>query len=213
MGTESGPRGLSGSATPAAIEAIEELRMAIPATQMKVGSVIQFEDDLWIVVSLQHVKLSKGPGAMQAKLKNLKRGDHIQHRFRSADKVEPAYLEKTSCEYLYADGDTFVFMDVDTYEQHHLHRDFVGEQMKFITDNERVGVTFHEGKPIAVELPAAVELVVTYTEPGFKGDSATNTFKPATMSTGIEVRVPNHINIGDRLKVSTDTGEFIERVN
>ncbi len=185
----------------------------IPATQIKTGQVINFEGDLWIVVSLQHVKLSKGPGAMQAKLKNLVRGDHINHRFRSSDKVEPAYLDKTSCEYLYADGETFVFMDIETYEQHHLHKDFVGEQMRFITDNERVGVTFYEGKPIALDMPPAVILKVTYTEPGFKGDSATNTFKPATMETGIEVRVPNHINIGDTLKISTDTGDFMERVN
>jgi len=187
--------------------------MGIPASQMKRGQVIEWENDLWVVVSLTHVKLSKGGGAMQAKLKNLKRGDHVENRFRSSDKVEPAYLDKKTCEYLYPEGQMFVFMDTDDYEQFQLHADFVGEQMPFVKHNETVVVTFYEGKPIAVDLPPAVTLEVTDTEPGFKGDSVSNVFKPATLETGLEIKVPNHISVGDIVKVSTDTGEFIERVS
>jgi elongation factor P len=185
--------------------------MSIPANQLKRGEVIDFEGDLWAVVSLTHVKLSKGGGAMQAKLKNLKRGDHINHRFRSSDKIETVEPEKRKCEYLYPEGEMFVFMDTSDFEQFRLHRDFVGEQMPFVKHNEVVVVTFHDGRPITVALPAAVALEVTETEPGFKGDSVNNIFKPAVVETGLAVRVPNHIAVGMRIKVSTETGEFLER--
>ncbi len=187
--------------------------MGIPASQIKRGQVIEFESDLWVVVSLTHVKLSKGGGAMQAKLKNLVRGDHIENRFRSSDKVEVAYLDKKTCEYLYPEGEMFVFMDTDDYEQFRLHKEFVGEQMPYVKHNETVVVTFYEGKPIAVDLPATVTLQITDTEPGFKGDSVSNVFKPATLETGLETKVPNHIVVGDSVKISTDTGEFLERAS
>jgi elongation factor P len=190
-----------------------ETTMAIPASQIKVGNVIYYEDDLWIVVDTQHVKLSKGGGAMQTKLKNLKRGDHITNRFRSSDKVETAFLERRGCEYLYPEGEGFVFMDLENYEQYNLHSDLVGDQMKFVAHNSQVQITFHEGKPITVALPPAVELQVTETEPGARGDTVSNVYKPATLETGYVVKVPNHIRVEDRVKVSTETGEFLERVN
>jgi len=180
---------------------------------MKVGNVIKFEDDLWIVVDTQHVKLSKGGGAMQTKLKNLTRGDHITYRFRSSDKVETAFLEKRDCEYLYPEGEGFVFMDLENYEQYNLHEEMVGEQMKFVRHNAKVNITFYEGKPINVALPASVELKVKHTEPGVRGDTVSNVFKPAELETGITIKVPNHIRVDDVLKVSTETGEFLERVN
>jgi len=187
--------------------------MAIPASQMKVGNVIKYEDDLWIVVGTQHVKLSKGGGAMQTKLKNLNRGDHITHRFRSSDKVETAFLDRRTCEYLYPEGDSFVFMDVENYEQYSLHKDMIQEQMMFVRHNAKVNITFYESKPINVALPSAVELEVTETEPGVRGDTVSNVFKPATLETGLTLKVPNHIKLGDMLKVSTETGEFLERAN
>jgi len=185
--------------------------MGVPASQMKRGMVIEHEGDLWLIVSMTHVKLSKGGGAMQTKLKNVKRGDHIQHRFRSSDKIEEVVLEKKTCEYLYPEGEMFVFMDTADYEQFRLHADFVGEMMPFVKHNEQVIVTFHDGRPITVNLPAAVALEVVETEPGFKGDSVNNVFKPAKVETGLEIRVPNHISVGQRVKISTETGEFIER--
>ena len=187
--------------------------MGVPATNLKVGTVIEYEGDLWVCVGIQHVKLSKGGGAMQAKLKNLKRGDHINNRFRSSDKIEIAFLDKKNCEYLYPDGDAFVFMDTEDYEQYALHEDFVGEAMKFVKHNSKVTVVFYEGDPVSVDLPPAVVLEVTETEPGHKGDSVNNVYKPAKLETDLEVKVPNHIGIGDTVKISTETGEFLERVN
>lgn len=187
--------------------------MAIPATNLRRGQVIQHEGELWIVVEVRHVKLSKGPGAMQAKIKNLKRGEHITYRFRSSDKIEVAFLDKRACEYLYQDGNAYVFMDLENYEQYHLAADLVGDLMGYIKPNTQVQVTFHESAPVTVELPSAVVLEVAETEPGMRGDTATNVFKPATLETGIAIKVPLHINKGDRVKVNTETGEFIERVN
>jgi len=186
--------------------------MGVPATQLRVGQVINYEDDLWVCVKLEQKKLSKGGGAVQAKLKNLRRGDHITHRFRSADKVETAYLDKKNCEYLYPDGEFFVFMDTEDFEQYQLHADFVGDLMPYVKHNEKVVVTFHEGKSVSVDLPSAVVLLITETEPGFKGDSVNNVFKPATLETGLQVKIPNHVAEGDLVKISTETGDFIERV-
>ena len=187
--------------------------MGIPATNLRPGTVINFEGDLWVVVQTTHVKLAKGGGAMQTKLKNLKRGDHINHRFRSSDKVETAFLDKITCEFLYPDGETFVFMDIESYEQFQLHDNVVGEMMKFVKHNERVKVTFYEGDPVAVDLPPAVVLTVQETEPGHRGDTVSNVFKPATLETGLQTKVPNHINEGDEVKISTESGEFMERVS
>ena len=130
--------------------------MGVPATNLKVGTVIDFEGNLWVCVAVEHVKLSKGGGAMQAKLKNLKRGDHINHRFRSSDKVETAFLDKTICEYLYPEGDSFVFMNVEDFDQYTLSGEVVGELMPYVKHNSRIQVTFHEGNPVSVDLPSAV---------------------------------------------------------
>ncbi|MBA4684285.1 MAG: elongation factor P [Planctomycetes bacterium] len=186
--------------------------MGVPATQLRVGQVINFEDDLWVCVKLEQKKLSKGGGAVQAKLKNLQRGDHITHRFRSADKVETAYLDKKNCEYLYPEGENFIFMDTADYEQYQLHADFVGDLMPFVKHNEHVTVTFYEEKPVSVDLPPSVVLQIAETEPGFKGDSVNNVYKPAKLETGLEIKIPNHVNEGDLVKISTETGDFIERV-
>ena len=186
--------------------------MGVPASQLKRGDVIEHDGALWAVVSITHVKLSKGGGAMQTKLKNIVRGDHIENRFRSSDKVDIVELDKKTCEFLYPEGEMFIFMDTEDYEQFQLHKDFVGEAMPYVKHNEHVVVTFYEEKPLSVDLPAAVALVVTETDPGFKGDSVSNVYKPATLETGLETKVPNHIGVGDTVKVSTETGDFIERV-
>lgn len=174
--------------------------------------VIEYEGDLWACVEAVHVKLAKGGGAIQAKLKNLKRGDHINNRFRSSDKIEPAFLDKRTCEYLYPEGELFVFMDQEDYEQYSLNGDLVGPAMKFVKHNSKVTVTFYEGNPVTVDLPPAVVLEVSETEPGHKGDTVSNVFKPATLETGLEVKVPNHIAVGEKVKISTETGDFLERV-
>ncbi|MEM7166896.1 MAG: elongation factor P [Planctomycetota bacterium] len=187
--------------------------MGVPASNLRPGLVIEWEGALWACVSAQHVKLAKGGGAIQAKMKNLTRGDHVNHRFRSSDKIEPAFLDKRNCEFLYPEGEQFVFMDEEDYEQYTLGNDLIGEAMKFVKHNARVVVTFYEGNPVTVDLPPSVELEVKETEPGHRGDTVSNVYKPATLETGLETKVPNHISIGDTIKVSTETGEFQERVN
>ena len=126
--------------------------------------------------------------------------------------MEFAFLDKRNCEYLYRDGDHYVFMDQENYEQYHLDADQVGEQMGYIVENGTAQVTFFEGSAISVDLPGSVELRVTHTEPGVKGDTVSNVFKPATLESGLEIKVPNHVNVGDKIKVSTNTGEFQGRV-
>ena len=127
--------------------------------------------------------------------------------------MEFAFLDKRGCEYLYREGDSHVFMDLENFEQHHLSNDVVGEQMRFIVANAAVQVTFYNDNPVSIELPGSVEILIKHTEPGLKGDSVSNVVKPATLETDVEIKVPNHINIGDRVKVSTQTGEFQGRVN
>ena len=122
--------------------------------------------------------------------------------------LEIAFLDKRLCEYLYKDAAGHVFMDCETYEQIHLPEDQIADQIGFIKENAQVQVTFHEASPVSIELPGTVELVVEHTEPGIKGDTVSNVYKPARLETGLEIKVPNHVQIGDVVKVSTQTGEF-----
>ena len=183
------------------------------ATDIRKGNVLMMEGELLICVDFHHNTPGNKRGIVQTKLKNLKSGTLITHKFSSADRVEFAFLDKRPCEYLYRDGSAFVFMDQENYEQYHLSEDQVSEQMQFIIENGTAQVTFHEGAAINIDLPGSVELKVAHTDPGLKGDSVSNVFKPATLETGLEIKVPNHINTGDLVKVSTQTGEFQGRVN
>ena len=150
---------------------------------------------------------------LEQSLKNMQTGVIVQRKFSAQERVNFAFLDKRSCEYLYRETNNFVFMDTENYEQYYLSEETVGEQMQYIVENTTVQVTFYDQNPISLDLPGSVELEVTHTEPGLKGDSVSNVFKPATLQTGLEIKVPNHINIGDRVKVSTQTGEFQGRVN
>jgi len=181
------------------------------ATDIRKGSVLILEGDLFVCTEFQHKTPGNLRGNVQAKLKNLRDGRSIQRKFSSTERVEFAFLDKRLCEYLYKDNAGFVFMDTETFEQFHLGQDQVGEQMGFIVENGQVAVTFHDGNPVSIELPASVELKVTHTEPGVKGDTVSNVFKPATLETGLEVKVPNHIAIGDVVKISTETKDFLGR--
>ncbi|MBN1422346.1 MAG: elongation factor P [Planctomycetes bacterium] len=187
--------------------------MPVPATNIRKGQVILHEGALWIVVEAEARHQQMRRGALQTKLKNLRTGDTMIVRFRSSDKVEFAFLDKVTCEYLYQQGDHYVFMDVQNYEQYHLSADLVGDLMHYVKPNTQIQVTFYEGHPLTVELPSAVVLEITETEPGFRGNTATNVYKSATVETGLEVKVPLHINKGDRIKINTESGEFVERVN
>jgi len=183
------------------------------ATDIRKGSVLVIDGDLWVCVDFQHKTPGNLRGNVQTKLKNLQSGVSINRKFSSTEKVEFAFLDKRPCEYLYRDAHNYVFMDAQTYEQFHLGEDQAGDAMRFIVENATVQVTFFEGTPVSIDLPGSVELKVTHTEPGIKGDSVSNVFKPATLETGLEIKVPNHINVGDVLKISTQTGEFQGRVS
>jgi elongation factor P len=183
------------------------------ANDIRKGNVLIIDGELFLCTDVAHRTPGNLRALVQAKLKNLRSGATVQRKLSAQERIEIAFLDKRNCEYLYREGSNFVFMDSETYEQYHLNDDMVGEQMPYIVENTTVQVTFHDGSPVSIDLPASVELVVQHTEPGLKGDSVSNVFKPATLETGFELKVPNHINIGDRVKVSTQTGEFQGRVN
>jgi elongation factor P len=148
---------------------------------------------------------------LQLKLKNLKTGSITVNRVRPQDKVEQAYLDKREMQYIYQDGDGYVFMDTETYDQITLGREWVGELMLYMKEGNKAQVVFYEGKPISLELPATVDLKVTHTEPGLKGATAAAQFKPATLETGLKLSVPPFVNLGETIAVDTRTGEYLSR--
>jgi elongation factor P len=148
---------------------------------------------------------------LQLKLKNLKTGSITINRVRPQDKVEQAYLDKREMQYLYRDGDDFVFMDTETYDQIHLNKEWVGELMLFMKENNKAHVVFYEGTPLSLELPATVELQIVDTEPSVKGATAAAQYKPATLETGLKISVPPFLNVGELVAVDTRTGEYLSR--
>ncbi|NOZ23337.1 MAG: elongation factor P [Planctomycetes bacterium] len=182
------------------------------ATDLRKGVFVAVDGELYVVVDFEHVTPGKGQAVMQTKLRHIKAGHHVNKRFRSNEKVEQVFLDTHEMEYLYRQGDQFCFMDTKTYEQVMVAVEIVGDAAQFMRHNETVRIVFYENRPITLNLPAAVALEVTDTEPGAKGDSVTNVYKPATLETGLTVRVPLFIQRGERVKVDTRTGEFLERV-
>ncbi len=184
------------------------------ATSIRKGSFIKHKGDLWQVVDVTHRTPGNKRGFVQMKIKNMNNGTHITEKFSSNEDVETAWLDARMCQYLYDDPNTGpVFMDTESYEQFSLDRDVLGDTMSYVKENDEVEVTFHEGTAIGIRLPAKVDLVITETEPAVKGDTVNSVLKPATVETGLVVKVPAHIREGDKIRVSTSTGEFHERVN
>ncbi len=183
----------------------------ISATQLRPGMVVKFNNELHSVFSMVHRTPGNLRGFVQAKMRNIRSGSMMEHRFSSEDKVERISLDEQEMEYLYDDGEFFYFMNTETFEQMHLTRDLLGDSTLYLTPNLRVAVEFYEGKPISVELPAAVEMTVVETEPGLKGATVSNVTKPAKMETGLMVQVPAFVNEGERIRVSTSEGSYLER--
>ena len=174
---------------------------------------MRLDGDIFTIVEFQHVKPGKGGGFVRTKLKNLDSGAVVERTFRSGDKVEAVRIEKREMQYLYSeDEDQYYFMDTETYEQTAIGKTLMGETTAFLLENATAFVLVTDDKPIGVELPNFVELTVTTTEPGVKGDTATNAVKPATLETGAVVSVPLFVNQGDKLKIDTRTGQYVERV-
>ncbi|MBX9604357.1 MAG: elongation factor P [Bryobacteraceae bacterium] len=183
----------------------------IQSTQLRPGMLIKFEGQLFSVFSMMHRTPGNLRGFVQVKMRNLKSGSMIEHRFASEDRVERVALDEQEMEYLYDDGESYYFMNTETYEQIHLLKDLLGDAVDYLIPNLKVNVEFYEGKPISVELPPSVIMTVQETEPGLKGATVSNVTKPATMETGLVVQVPPFVNPGEKIKVSTAEGTYLER--
>ncbi|HIV92932.1 MAG TPA: elongation factor P [Candidatus Eisenbergiella stercoravium] len=184
----------------------------ISAGDFRNGVTIEVDGNIFQIIEFQHVKPGKGAAFVRTKLKNIINGGVVEKTFRPTEKFPQARIDRKDMQYLYADGDLFTFMDTETYDQISLNKDTVGDALKFVKENEVCKVCSHNGSVFAVEPPLFVELEVTDTEPGFKGDTATGASKPATVETGAVVSVPLFVNQGDKIKIDTRTGEYLSRV-
>lgn len=176
------------------------------------GAFIKFNNELCQVMEYQHRTPGNLRAFYQVVLRNVKTGKQMEHRFRAGESVEMVRVEFKEMQYLYKDGTNFVLMDPESFEQIYIGEVMFGDQARFLKEEMIVKVSFEADEPIGVEIPTFVILEVTYTEPGLKGDTATNTLKPATLDNGAEVRVPLFTNVGDKVKVDTRTGDYVERV-
>ena len=183
----------------------------IGVNDFKTGMTIQYEGNIYTVMDFQHVKPGKGAAFVKAKLKNIISGGVIEKTFRPTEKFPAARIDRVEMQYLYSDGDLWHFMNTETYDQIALNSDDIGDSLKFVKENDMVKVCSHNGKVFAVEPPMFVELEITDTEPGFKGDTATGATKPATVETGAVVYVPLFIEQGEVIKIDTRTGEYLSR--
>jgi len=178
---------------------------------LKNGLVLNLDGQLWTVVEFQHVKPGKGGAFVRTKLKNVLSGKVVDKTFNAGVKVDTANVDKRSMQYLYREGADFVFMDMQSYEQIHVPSEAVGKGADYMLESQEAVVALHDGTPLYLELPAAVELTVSYTEPGLQGDRSTGGTKPATLETGTELAVPLFITTGEKIKVDTRSGEYLGR--
>ena len=183
----------------------------IQATTIRKGMVLEFDGDLFTVLDFHHLTPGNKRGVIQLKLRSLSKGNTMQKKLSSNDKVELAVLEERSMEYLYDEGEKKVFMDQTNFEQYPLGADLLEEAEPFITVGQTIKVSFYEGRPMSIHLPPSIILTVTETAPGLKGDSVSNVFKPAILETGLETQVPLFIDNGTKVKVDTKTGKYLER--
>ena len=184
----------------------------ISAGDFRNGMTIELEGNIFQIVEFQHVKPGKGAAFVSTKLKNIVSGGVVEKTFRPTEKCPAAHIDRKDMQYLYADGDMYNFMDVENYDQITLSADDIGDALKFVKENEICKVCSHAGKVFAVEPPLFVELQITDTEPGFKGDTATGATKPAIVETGAQVMVPLFVEQGETIKIDTRTGEYLSRV-
>ena len=183
----------------------------VSAGDFRNGLTIEFEGNVYQVIEFQHVKPGKGAAFVRTKLKNIKNGGVVKKTFRPTEKCPQAHIERQEMQYLYAD-DMYHFMNTETYDQIDMTADQVGDSLKFVKENEMVKMLSHNGEVFAIEPPLFVELEITETEPGFKGDTAQGASKPAIVETGAQVSVPLFVETGDRISIDTRTGEYLKRV-
>jgi elongation factor P len=183
------------------------------ANDLRPGMALNENGMIFLVVKTEHVKPGKGPAFVQAKIKNLKTGQNLDKRLRTSEEVEQIILDRRDAEYLYSDGTGAVFMDSETFDQFTIPEETLGETMLYIKPNTTINVLVHNTTVVSIDLPAAVDLEITDTTPGIKNATATNQLKEATLETGLKTRVPPFINIGEVVRISTETGEYMSRVN
>jgi elongation factor P len=184
----------------------------IPSNEFRPGVVIQLDGELYAVIDIHHSRHAQRQAFVRAKLRNLRSGAVLERNFASDDRVAQVSLARKPMQYLYRNGNEYVLMDHQTYEQLAISADLLGDAARYLKDTMDVTVVFHEGRPIGVELPNAVELTVTATTPGIRGDTVSGGSKPATLETGATVQVPLFVSVGDRIRVDTRTGAYLERV-
>ena len=184
----------------------------ISAGDFRNGMTLEIDGNVCQIIEFQHVKPGKGAAFVRTKIKNVISGGVVERTFRPTEKFPAARIDRVDMQYLYSDGDLFYFMNVETFDQIALNSDTIGDALKFVKENEMCKICSYNGSVFSVEPPLFVELEVTDTEPGFKGDTATGATKPATLETGATINVPLFVNIGDKLKIDTRTGEYLSRV-
>jgi elongation factor P len=184
----------------------------ISTGDLKKGVSIEMDGQLFTIVEWQHIKMGRGGAIVRIKLRNLRSGAIIDRTFDAGERFQRAYLDRHKVQYSYNDGDTYYFMDNETYEMTQISATQLGDAKDYLLDGMTLEVVYYNDEPISVDLPITVDLVVTYTEPGFKGDTATGGTKPATVETGLTVQVPLFVTTGDKIRVKTDTGTYVERV-
>ncbi len=184
----------------------------ISAGDFRNGITIEFEGNVYQIIEFQHVKPGKGAAFVRTKLKNIINGGVVEKTFRPTEKCPQARIDRKDMQYLYSDGDLFNFMDTETYDQIALNSETVGDTLKFVKENDMVKICSYNGNVFAIEPPLFVELTITETEPGFKGDTATGATKPAIVETGAKVMVPLFVEQGEVIKIDTRTGEYLSRV-
>ena len=186
--------------------------MSVSTNNLKNGMAISYDGKTWVIVEFQHVKPGKGGAFVRTKLKEIKSGRVVDITFRGGEKLEDVRLESKNVQYLYNDGDAYHFMDTDSYEQFELQKDFIGDNAKWLKENDMATIQIAGGEMIGVEPPMFVELEIVETDPGFKGDTVQGGTKPATLETGAVVQVPLFLNSGEKIRVDTRDGRYVTRV-
>jgi elongation factor P len=184
----------------------------VSAGEFRNGLTVEIDNGVYQIIDFQHVKPGKGAAFVRTKLKNIKNGGVTERTFRPTEKYPQAHIDRSDMQYLYSDSDLYNFMNVETFDQIAMTKDAVGDALKFVKENEMVKMLSHNGNVFAIEPPLFVELVITETEPGFKGDTAQGATKPAVVETGATVYVPLFVEQGDKISIDTRTGEYMKRV-
>jgi len=185
----------------------------IVAGDFRNGVTFELDNNIFQVIEFQHVKPGKGAAFVRTKLKNIVTGATVERTFNPTDKMPKAHIERKDMQYLYNDGDLYYFMDVQSFEQLPINKETIGDTLALVKENEVVRILSHKGNVFGIEPPTFVELEVTETDPGFKGDTATGATKPATVETGFVIKVPLFVNTGDIIRIDTRTNDYMERVN